>query len=138
MYTCLIKNGIVMTMDGASRIYNPGGIFLEDDRIAAVGPIDQIHRQYSGADEIIDAQGQVVLPGLINAHCHTTETGRRFLGADKAIMEWLQESKFPYHAQITPPDAEAGAIMGIMENLRFGNTTIIDNYYPPAQHKEST
>ncbi|GAF68432.1 unnamed protein product, partial [marine sediment metagenome] len=114
-----------------------GGLFIEGDTIQEVGRSSDIIQHHSTADKIIDAKHHIILPGLINCHNHTMGSLRRYLGADLPILEWLKTSKWPYHSRLTPDIVAHGAHLGILENLRFGNTTIVENYYPPRDQKQN-
>ena len=64
----LIKNGYVVTVDPTRRVLEGGYVLVADDgKIAAVGNRDDAP---SGATEIIDAAGMIVVPGLMNLHQH--------------------------------------------------------------------
>ncbi|KAF3790987.1 Imidazolonepropionase [Nymphaea thermarum] len=62
----LIHNGVIVTMDDESRVYSNGAIVVEGDRIRAIGRSSEILDRFSPlADEIVDLQGQIVLPGFV-------------------------------------------------------------------------
>ena len=63
-----IKNGTIETMVG-ERIPN-GNILVEDGKIIYIGTDSQPEELKDGDLEIIDAKGHLVMPGLIDAHCH--------------------------------------------------------------------
>jgi len=70
----------------------------------------------------------LVLPGLINCHGHTSMTLVRGLGGGLPLDRWLNEAIFPVEAKMTPADVKAGMVLGIMEMLAGGTTTIADMY----------
>ena len=75
----LIKGGIVLTQDDALGELNGADVLVEDDRIAEVG------RDLSVADaRVIDAAGDIVIPGFIDTHRHTWETSIRTSAPDFA------------------------------------------------------
>ncbi|KAF3793378.1 Imidazolonepropionase [Nymphaea thermarum] len=62
----LIHNGVIVTMDDESRVYSNGAIVVEGDRIRAIGRSFEILDCFSPlADEIVDLQGRIVLPGFV-------------------------------------------------------------------------
>ena len=63
----LIKNGHILSMDNAHREYENGAI-LFDEKIIYIGEMKDFS-EYD-IDEVIDANGMIVMPGLIDAHCH--------------------------------------------------------------------
>ena len=69
MSRVLIRNGYVVTVDGARSIFPGGFVAVDGSRISAVGSSAQTPRTQE-FDEIIDAAGTIILPGLINMHQH--------------------------------------------------------------------
>ena len=90
----VIANGIVVTVDGASRIVSPGSIAIDGRDIVAVGMPDEIRRQFRGR-QTIDATGQVVMPGLINTHTHLSMSLFRGYADDLELREWLEKKIWP-------------------------------------------
>ena len=66
----LIYGGTVLTMDDAMRVLSPGYVLTRGERIAQVEAGAPPPHLLHSADRAIDASGQIVLPGLINAHTH--------------------------------------------------------------------
>src|SRR5437667_9810529 len=77
----VITGGIVVTVDGARHIYNPGAVAVDGTDIVAVGPAADIAAGFRGADQI-NASGSVVIPGLINTHTHAPMVMYRGLADD--------------------------------------------------------
>src|SRR3989304_6337725 len=96
MRSLLIRDGIVLPCDGDFRqSLTPGYVLVRGERIEAVGagaPPEQIA---AGADEVIHADGRVVMPGLINAHTHLFQTFMRGLADDKPLLRWLEAAIWP-------------------------------------------
>ncbi|WP_338726770.1 amidohydrolase [Haladaptatus sp. DJG-WS-42] len=90
--------------------------------ILAVGDVEP-------GDETLDASGSLVMPGLVNAHCHVAMTLLRGYADDKPLGEWLQEDIWPAEAELTPEDVRAGAELGIVEMIKAGVTTFGDMYF---------
>lgn len=80
------------------------------------------------ADETIDGQGALAMPGLCNMHTHTPMTILRSIGSDLPLDRWLNEAIFPVEAHLTDDTVRAGSDLGIMEMLRFGTTSFNDMY----------
>ena len=70
MAQTLIRAGWVVTMDPGLGVLRNGGVLIEGDRIAKVGP----NLACPPATEVMDAPGAIVIPGLVNAHHHTWQT----------------------------------------------------------------
>ena len=70
----LIENGLIVTGDDAGTRYDRGGILIEENRIAWIGPIDAAPAAARHPSvEAIDASRSIVMPGLVNAHMHSNE-----------------------------------------------------------------
>ncbi|MFP4625405.1 MAG: amidohydrolase [Natronomonas sp.] len=80
-------------------------------------------------DEQLDASGCLVMPGLVNAHCHMAMTLLRGKADDKPLDAWLQEDIWPVEAALEADDVLAGARLGLLEMLKAGVTTIADMYF---------
>ncbi|MGE5251979.1 MAG: amidohydrolase, partial [Bacteroidota bacterium] len=77
----LFSNALVLTMDGNLTQYHPGALAVRGDSVLAVGPEEEILREYE-APERIDCGGKVLMPGLVNAHTHVPMTLLRGLADD--------------------------------------------------------
>ena len=84
----LIANGTVLTMNQQKDIIEKGAVAVQDGEIVAVGLMGEIEQKYT-AKKVIDAGGQVVLPGLINAHTHASMIFFRGFADDLLLMDWL-------------------------------------------------
>src|SRR5258705_4820116 len=125
----VISNGIVVTVDGANRIINPGAVAIDGANIVGVGTVDDIRRQFRGR-ETIDATGQVVMPGLVNTHTHAPMVLFRGLADDLALEEWLTKYIFPAEAKTVSPEfVRAGTRLAALEMIESGTTTFTDMYY---------
>ncbi len=81
------------------------------------------------ADDELDAEGGLVMPGLVNAHTHVAMTLLRGYADDKPLDEWLQEDIWPVEAELTPEDVHAGAELGLLELIKSGSIAISDMYF---------
>ncbi len=129
MALTLIENGAIVTVDDAQHVYQQGYVFVEDDRIAAVGPGEAPVSLRRSADTTIDATLMAVMPGMINAHSHLFQTFIRGLADDKPLLEWLKAAIWPVAQALTEEDAYVAAMVGLVENLRGGATSVIDHQY---------
>ena len=120
----LLIHNALSVLPGRERLY----VLVEGDRIAEVGetpPPELLAR----ADEVIDADGMALIPGLVNAHTHLFQTFLRGLGDDKPLLEWLRDYIWPSAQAMSEEDFYWSAMLGIVENLRGGATAAIDNSY---------
>ena len=118
----IIKNAIVVTLDKDDRIIKNGQVEIEDNIITYVGQ----NREMSG--EIIDAEGNIIMPGLINTHCHLAMTLFRGYGENSNFRNWWVDYMRPLEAKLEKGDCYYGATLGIMELLKNGVTTVADFY----------
>ncbi len=114
-------------MDAQRREIPRGGLFVRDGWIEAVGPTPSLPPD---ADEIVDLDGCLVLPGLINTHHHLYQTLTRALpGAqDVPLFDWLK-TLYPIWARMTPEDIRLSTQIGLAELALSGCTTAGDHLY---------
>ena len=84
----IIKNATVLTMDEKLSVYSPGALAVDGDSIQAVGPQTEVLESYT-SDDIVDAGGKILMPGLVNAHTHVPMTLLRGLADDLRLDVWL-------------------------------------------------
>lgn len=128
MSSILIENGSIVTVNDSNNVYKKGYVFIEDDLIKSVGA-GEAPAQYHSADVVIDARLMAVMPGMVNAHTHLFQTFIRGLADDKPLLEWLKAAIWPVAQALTVEDAHTAALLGIVENIRGGATSIIDHQY---------
>jgi 5-methylthioadenosine/S-adenosylhomocysteine deaminase len=125
----LVTNGIVITEDQAGRVIDRGSVAIEGRDIVAVDRVDTIAAAYTSSDTL-DANGAVVMPGLINTHTHAPMVLFRGLADDLALMDWLQKYIFPAEAKTVSPEfVRAGTRLAALEMIESGTTTYTDMYY---------
>ncbi|MEM9561562.1 MAG: amidohydrolase [Actinomycetota bacterium] len=130
----LIEGGAVVTVDrdpavGPFTIHDPGWVHVVDDRIAGVGPGPAPAEVRALAGHHIDATGRAVMPGMVNAHTHLFQTFFRGLADDKALLDWLRDCIWPGAVHLDATSARLAALLGLVENLRTGATSVIDHQY---------
>ncbi len=125
----IITGGDVVTMDDADTIIFGGAVVLEGDRIVAVGEADAIARSHpaGSADELIDATGKIVMPGLVDLHYHTA-LGKGW-SDHLPLWEYLQTCWYPMIRALDPEAAATGRRWpATAESVRCGVTTVNDMY----------
>ena len=90
----LLTNGMVLTMNDDFDIYPEGAVAVAGDSIVAVGPADEVAAQVD-AKETIDCGGQIILPGLVNAHTHVPMALLRGMADDLRLEVWLMGYVMP-------------------------------------------
>ncbi|MFQ5525675.1 MAG: amidohydrolase [Thermoanaerobaculia bacterium] len=122
----VITNGLVVTMDGDSRVIEDGTVVVAGSEIVAVGG-PEVADEFEPA-ETLDAGGDIVMPGMLNTHTHASMTIFRGLGDD--IPNRLQRFIFPLEAMVVNADnVYKGALLGAVEMVLSGATTFVDMYY---------
>lgn len=129
MHDTLITNGHVLTMDAAFTDHPGGAVAIKDGKISAVGDLTG-----QEAAQVIDAKGGLIIPGLINTHCHAAMTLFRGLADDRPLDQFLQTVWAAEGAHITPDTVHIGATLGAAEMALGGVTHVVDMYW----HFEST
>ena len=123
----LIDGGTVVVMDEAGTVLEGGAVLVEDDRI--VGLFDRAAPRPPGIPTL-DAEGQLVIPGLVNTHGHAAMSLLRGLADDLPLMVWLEQNIFPAEAELVAPDfVYWGTLLSSIEMLKSGTTTFADMYY---------
>ena len=125
----IVTGGIVVTVDRARNIYNPGAIAIDGTTIVAVGPAADIAARFKAAEHI-NADGSIVMPGLVNTHGHAPMVLYRGLADDLRLQEWLEKYIFPAEAKTVSREmVRAGTRLAALEMIQSGTTTYADMYY---------
>lgn len=119
-----IVGGTVLTLDHEQRILADGEVAVRNGVIDYVGP-----RRDAADGTLIDAAGQAVLPGLINAHTHVAMTLMRSYADDMPLRPWLEQKIWPFEAHLVAEDVYWGTQLGAIEMLRAGVTCYHDMYW---------
>jgi len=124
----VIHNGIVITVNPDFDIIENGFIGILDGKIQQVGAIDG--NKPHPAKTMIDANGGIILPGLVNTHTHLPMSLFRGLADDLPLTEWLNEYIFPAEQKhINPDSVKLGSLLGCAEMILSGTTTCCDGYF---------
>lgn len=133
----IIKNGIVITVNNQSDFYKNGFVAIKDDKIVAIGKYKELFDKYQ-AKEVINAEGKLIMPGLVNTHNHLAMTIFRGFADDLNLQEWLNNYIFPAEARFINAQAvKIGAELAMVEMLRSGTTTFNDMYFYSNEVAES-
>lgn len=127
----IVAGDYVVTMEGNAEVVKDGAVVVDDGMIVAVGRYDELATRYH-ARQVIEGDGRVVLPGLINGHTHAAMTLLRGIADDRELIDWLNNYIFPTERRFV--DAEfvrVGTELACWEMIRGGTTTFVDMYYFP-------
>ena len=128
MTTLLIRNAAhVATFDDVRSELRNASILVRDHRIEAIGAA---HTLPETADEVIDARGHMVVPGLVNTHHHMYQSLTRAIPAvqDAELFSWLR-GLYPIWAGLTPEMVHVSTQLAMAELLLSGCTTSSDHLY---------
>ncbi|XP_057949660.1 uncharacterized protein LOC131144804 isoform X3 [Malania oleifera] len=119
----LLHNAVVVTMDSQTRVFRNGAVVVERDRIKAIGQSPDILRDFSAlADEVLDLHGQIMFPGFINTHVHTSQQLARGIADDVDLMTWLHDRIWPYESNMTEEDSYISTLLCGIELIHSGVT----------------
>jgi cytosine/adenosine deaminase-related metal-dependent hydrolase len=125
MASIVIKNACLIPIDETMSVVEKGWIQIEGDTIKELGAGEP---PAVAAAEVIDAGGDVVMPGMVNPHAHLAMTLFRGLGedVDDRLFRYVlpMERKF-----VTPEMVRVGTLLGVLESIEGGVTTVADMYY---------
>jgi 5-methylthioadenosine/S-adenosylhomocysteine deaminase len=125
-------------MDDEFNLYEPGAVVVSGDSILAVGRQEEIQNAYQ-AENLLDCQGKILMPGLINAHTHVPMTLLRGLADDLRLDVWLMGYMMPVEREFVSPEfVRLGTKLACAESIRTGVTTFVDMYYFEHDIAEAT
>ena len=125
----LIVKGTVITMDSNRTVLEAGTVVIKDGTIVAVGASESLKSNFK-AKETINANGKIVMPGLINTHTHAAMVIFRGFADDLPTQEWLENYIWPAEAKyINAETVRLGTLLAIAEMIRSGTTTFNDMYF---------
>ena len=125
MSKIIITGGTVLTINDADDVHFGGHVVLDGDRIAAVG-----EGAYQGpvgdGDQVIDAAGKIVMPGLIDLHYHTAIA--KGFSDHLPLWEYLDACWYPFIRTLDADAAYWSAAASYLESIKCGVTTVNDMY----------
>ena len=121
--TILIKNALILNPNNFEN--KKQSLLIKGNLIAEIA--DEIDE--AGVEKIIDADGKILLPGLINTHTHLSMTLFRGLADDLSLDSWLNDHIWPMEANLNGDYCYIGALLGAIEMIKSGTTTFSDMYF---------
>ncbi len=122
-----IRLGPALVLADPRQAPTAGWVEVVAGRISHVGPSPTA----SVAAETVDTSGRLIIPALVNTHCHTSQQLGRGLADDVGLLTWLHDRIWPYELALDEGDAEVAAALCAVEQVRSGTTTIAD---PGGRH----
>ncbi len=127
-FDAVVHNGCLVTVDDRLRVIEKGWVGIRDGIIRAVEHTETVAPPAAGYT--IDAEGGVVLPGLVNTHTHLPMTLFRGLADDLPLQQWLNGHIFPAEARfIRPETVRWGSLLACAEMLLSGTTCCCGGYF---------
>src|SRR5881628_2866673 len=121
----------VVPVEPAGKVLEDHAVAIRDGRIEAIAPTPEARARFR-EHQPVDLAGQVLIPGLVNAHTHAAMSLMRGLADDLPLMRWLQEHIWPAEAKhMSPEFVRDGTLLACAEMLRGGITCFNDMYFFP-------
>ena len=116
-----VKGGTIVSMDPTLGIINSGDLLIDGGKIIAVG-----RNVGSWAVIEIDGRGMIAMPGFINGHIHLWQTALRGVAADWTLDHYFSVLIGKVVGLYTPQDAYIGNLVGALDQINSGVTTLFD------------
>lgn len=134
MMNTLFRNATIlpMTVEGDAPKSFCGSVGVVGNRIALLTSDEERIARFLAEEadcRVIDCTGRLLMPGLINTHCHAAMTLQRCAADDIALMVWLNDHIWPFEAKQTADDIALGMTLGVVEMLMGGTTSFVDMYF---------
>ncbi len=132
--TLLFENATILTMTtcNGEPLIVKGAVGVVGDKIvmvtSSVDDIEKFKAEHTDAERF-DLSGKLLMPGLINTHCHAAMTLQRGNADDISLMSWLNDYIWPFESRQTVEDVKVGMELAIAEMLLGGITSFVDMYF---------
>jgi 5-methylthioadenosine/S-adenosylhomocysteine deaminase len=133
MTDLVITNAVVVTCDPDQTVILDGGVAVENGRIARVAPSAELEPLAASAGRVVDARGHILMPGIVNTHCHAGDSLFRGLVEDLPLEPWLQTVWKAEGAILNRETTYLGSLLGFSELLLSGVTSVLDMFWYPAE-----
>lgn len=130
MTDLIVTNALVVAANADGTVIPDGAVAVSGGRIERVGRAADIGRD---APDVVDADGMLLMPGLINMHCHAGDSLFRGLIEDLPLEPWLQTVWKAEGAILNRETVRLGATLGFAELLLGGVTTTMDMFWFPVE-----
>jgi 5-methylthioadenosine/S-adenosylhomocysteine deaminase len=129
MSRIIITGGTVLTINDADDVHLGGHVVLDGDRIAAVGEGPYPGTPADG-DQVIDASGKIVMPGLVDLHYHTAIA--KGFSDHLPLWEYLDACWYPFIRTLDADAAYWSAAASYLESIKCGVTTVVRRDLAPT------
>jgi 5-methylthioadenosine/S-adenosylhomocysteine deaminase len=132
----LIHGGTIITMSKKGKIQN-GAVAIENNQIIAIGKTAELKKKCLRGYEKINAEGKVIIPGLVNTHQHAAMSLLRGYADDLPLHEWLEQWIWPIEKHMKAHDIYVGALLTAVESIMSGTTTVNTMYHYKLKENEA-
>lgn len=126
----IIKNATIVTVNPNREVLWDAALVIENGKIKDIGPIKEIESKFGNSGKVIDANGKILFPGFVNTHNHLFQSLLKGLGDDMVLSKWVTSMTFPASCYLNEEDCYTAAMLGCVEGLHSGITTMLDFNYP--------
>ena len=121
-----IENATIIPMTAREKILKDGRIHIKEGKIIEVSSGKK--RRANEKAKYINGAGMIIIPGLINTHVHLFQTLIRGKLDNLLLLDWLKEI-YAVGKVLTAKDCYQGALLGCLESIRSGTTTLVDHHF---------
>ncbi len=129
----LITGVTIVTMNANGEVLSNAALAISDGKILAIGPAETLASLAETANRVLDGAGRLVIPGLVNAHCHGGDSLFRGLVEDLPLKPWLEKLWIAESAVLNPHTVELGSKLAYAEAALQGVTSLVDMFWYPDQ-----
>ncbi len=124
----LVRGCLLARIQPARTEFIPAqSILIRGNRIAAIGPREALPPP--PGCEVVEAEGQLAMPGLIDTHAHVPMVIFRGLAEDVDLEAWFNQYMWPLESNLEPEDVYWGMLLGLVELIEGGVTAVADHYF---------
>ena len=129
----LVTGATVVTCDEDQQVIYNGGLVVKNGRIEQIGTDKDLAPFKDKARQVLELNGSILMPGLINLHCHAADSLFRGLVENLPLEPWLQKVWKAEAAIVKPDTVRLGSRLGFAELLLAGTTTVVDMFFYPEE-----
>lgn len=130
----IVGNGVVVTRDDKNTFIENGSVVIDGEKIVEVGSTNAMKEKYKNC-EFIDANGNLIMPGLINTHHHIYSAFARGLNLNnppaKSFVDILENMWWKIDKQLTLEDVKYSGYTTLIDCIKNGVTTVFDHHASP-------
>ncbi|MCS7240140.1 MAG: amidohydrolase [Candidatus Bipolaricaulota bacterium] len=122
----ILIRGVAVIPKAGSGIIPRADVVIEGRRFSAVVVGEEVQGPF---DKIVEGEGKILIPGLVNTHTHLAMTLFRSLAQDLPLMDWLEKEVWPREKNLSGEIVYWFSLLGLVEMIRSGTTAFADMYF---------